>query len=413
MNIVEVNYHDLLGRIFGGYDLHLSLNKIDGVSAVQYVALKGSDTPTVQAFCDDPVILEERRYLEHRFSISQLLSPYGLQLLEEPAFQEADVVHFNILHNDTLSLLDLPRLMERDNVVWTIHDPWVVTGNCIHPLECERWKNGCHGCSRLKVSGREMEVDNAAQMWNLKKSIFAQINPHIVVASDFTERYLRESPLTNHWNRITKIPFGIKELFFEEFTQQDYKRKFGLDPNELVIGFRQTKDPIKGCGYIYEALERLEIPYPVQLLAVGSESDLPDAIKKKYRYVSLPWLDEPDMLAYFRALDIFLMPSLAETFGLMSIEAMACETALICFQSTVLESVTNAPDYGIAVEYRSARAIADALTELIKHPEELTDRKRRGKEFVAQNYRYDTYVTRHLQLFRSVAACYHVAKEAK
>jgi len=123
-----------------------------------------------------------------------------------------------------------------------------------------------------------------------------------------------------------------------------------LDPNELVIGFRQTKDPIKGCGYIYEALERLEIPYPVQLLAVGSESDLPDAIKKKYRYVSLPWLDEPDMLAYFRALDIFLMPSLAETFGLMSIEAMACETALICFQSTVLESVTNAPDYGIAVD---------------------------------------------------------------
>jgi len=117
LNIVEVNYHDLLGRIFGGYDLHLSLNKIDGVSAVQYVALKGSDTPTVQAFCDDPVILEERRYLEHRFSISQLLSPYGLQLLEEPAFQEADVVHFNILHNDTLSLLDLPRLMERDNVV--------------------------------------------------------------------------------------------------------------------------------------------------------------------------------------------------------------------------------------------------------------------------------------------------------
>ena len=106
LNIVEVNYGDLTGRIFNGYDLHLSLNEIPGISAVQYVAEKNSDTPTVIRFKDDRVIREERYDLEQRFSVGQLLSPYGLQLLQEDAFLRADVVHFHILHNNTISLLD-------------------------------------------------------------------------------------------------------------------------------------------------------------------------------------------------------------------------------------------------------------------------------------------------------------------
>jgi len=99
-----------------------------------------------------------------------------------------------------------------------------------------------------------------------------------------------------------------------------------------------------------------------------------------------------------------LMPSLAETFGLMSIEAMACETALICFRSTVLESITRAPDVGIAVEYRSAQAITEALTWLIGEPEELERRKQLGRRFVAETYSYDRYVQQHLQLFKEIAA---------
>ena len=36
--------------------------------------------------------------------------PYGRQLLQEEDFQQADIVHLQILHVDTISLLDLPEI---------------------------------------------------------------------------------------------------------------------------------------------------------------------------------------------------------------------------------------------------------------------------------------------------------------
>ncbi len=404
MNIVEVNYIDLPGRIFNGYDLHLSLNKTGSVSAVQYVAEKKSNMPTVIAFRDDAVIREEYLELERRFSIGQLLSPYGVQLLREERFLNADVVHFHIIHNNCISLMDLPELMRRDNVVWTIHDPWVVTGNCVHPLECGRWKTGCGSCPRLNEPGRTLHLDTTAQLWDIKKSIFSQINPHIIVASEFTEKYLAESPLTAHWDRVTRIPFGIKEVFLDPFCQSSCKKRFGIAPDCLVIGFRLTGSGIKGCRYIFEALEQLSTARPIALLTVGDSDILPDSLRENYQCINLPWLQEEALVEFYRALDIFLMPSLAETFGLMAVESMACETALVCFQSTILEEITHAPDIGIAVEYQSAAAIVEALSQLIEKQEELAARKQRGKSFVAETYRYDRYVQRHLQLFRQIAA---------
>lgn len=401
---MEVSALDLAGRIFNGYDLHLSLNELEGVSAVQYVVEKKSETPTVKRFRDDPVIREEYLELERKFSIGQLCSPYGMQLLHDEAFLRADIVHLHLIHNHCISLLDLPELMKGDNVAWTIHDPWVVTGNCIHPLECGLWRTGCGDCPRLKETGRELYMDTTSQMWNLKKSVFAQINPYIIVASEFTEKYLRESPLTSHWNRITRIPFGIKKPFFAPFSQPEYKKRLGLSSDCLTIGFRLANGEIKGCRYIFEALEQLRPARPIALFTVGDANLLPNWLREKYHCVCFPWLQEQELLEFYRTLDIFLMPSLAETFGLMAIEAMACETALLCFQSTILESITHAPDFGIAVEYRSPRAIAEALSQLIENPEDLKDRKRRGKEFVAETYCYDKYVKRHLDLFHEIAA---------
>ena len=106
LRVVGVNYNDLRGRAFNGYDLHLSLNERDDVSAIQYVVDKYSDTPSVKAFDKDEVIHQELRYLERKYSIPQLLMPYGRQLLQEEDFQQADIVHLQILHVDTISLLD-------------------------------------------------------------------------------------------------------------------------------------------------------------------------------------------------------------------------------------------------------------------------------------------------------------------
>lgn len=407
LNIVEVNYDDLVGRIFNGYDLHLSLNEREGISATQFVVTKHSNTPSVHAFDVDEVIHQELRYLERKHSISQLLAPYGRQLLREKAFLQADVVHLHIIHNDTISLLDLPELLARDNVVWTIHDPWVTAGNCVYPLQCEKWRTGCHGCENWNVPGFEMTADRANQRWRLKKEIFSRINPYIVVSTQFMEDYIRNSPLTAHWNRIIRIPFGIKESFLAEFDREMIRKQFEIAPDCCVVGFRLSNNPVKGCRFIFEALEQLDTKIPIQLLIVGEETDLPDSLLQKYSCTCLGWLEEKELIDFYRAADVFLMPSLAESFGLMSVEAMACKTAVICFQTTVLEEVTQAPDCGAAVEYGSSEAIANELLRFLEHPEQLRERQERSRRFVADTYRYDSYVERHLALYQEVKERFH------
>ena len=68
MKVVEVNYTDLPGRIFNGYDLHLELNK-RGIYATQNVLHKLSNTGTVYEIIKDPLV---QMQLEEYEKINQM-----------------------------------------------------------------------------------------------------------------------------------------------------------------------------------------------------------------------------------------------------------------------------------------------------------------------------------------------------
>ena len=92
---------------------------------------------------------------------------------------------------------------------------------------------------------------------------------------------------------------------------------------KMVIAFRSDRLERKGCKYIYEALQKLNAGNKIELLCVGNEN-VPSYIKDKYHTTELGWVDdESEIIRFFQSCDIFLMPSLAETFGVMAIEAMA------------------------------------------------------------------------------------------
>jgi glycosyltransferase involved in cell wall biosynthesis len=106
---------------------------------------------------------------------------------------------------------------------------------------------------------------------------------------------------------------------------------------------------------------------------------------------------------FYSAADIFfLMPSLAESFGLMAIEAMAYECPVIVFENTVLPEITFAPLCGLAVKYKSGRALKDAVEYLISDPEDRIARGRLGRELVFEHYRYSDYVNKHLELYEAI-----------
>src|ERR1035437_5121473 len=181
MKVLHVTDEDLPARRFNGYDLLDDLAS-RGVQGKQAVLRKSSDNPDVVSLFagrwDEDLQLRLQE-VERRHSINNLLFPWGRLLERTKEFRDADVVHYHLIHNQVISLYDLKWLFGLKPSVWTFHDPWPLTGHCVHPMECEGWLSGCEPCPFLDRLF-PLAHDKADQMWRAKKRLFSEIDLDVV-----------------------------------------------------------------------------------------------------------------------------------------------------------------------------------------------------------------------------------------
>lgn len=385
--------------------MQLSLNA-SGQEAYQIVVNKSGNEPTTIPICsqNELFVRTQLKNLEHELSMNNLLYPFGKKLLDNPLFQQADLVHYHLIHNHFLSLFDYPALFCSKPSVWTIHDPWMISGHCVHPRDCSGWKTGCFACPQLNDAAFPMLVDKAADMWTIKRQVYRKIDTDIVVASRFMEDYIKNSPLTSHFDRIHRIPFGIRVEQFQSGNRDKARSRWLIPQENIVLAFRADSNEIKGLFFIVEMLERINSPLPITLLTVGREK-LPEILAQRFHVVELGWQTNPAEISdFYLASDMFIMPSLAESFGLMAIEAMAAGCPIIVFENTVLPEITFAPECGVAVPYKSSEGLRMAVEHLIARPDERRQRGEIGRQLAQLHYRFEDYVNRHVSLYEEVVS---------
>ena len=169
MKITYINNADLPGKVFNGYNLHKTLNN-KGYDCKQIVLDKYSDDDTVESLLsnNELFIRNELKLLEQELSMNSMLFPYSENLIKNDVFNRADIVHYHLIHNSFLSISDFEKLAKFKKSVWTIHDPWVVTGHCVHPLSCKQWLNGCKKCESLTDEAFPLKIDKAYELWKIK-----------------------------------------------------------------------------------------------------------------------------------------------------------------------------------------------------------------------------------------------------
>lgn len=405
MKVVHVNNIDLVGSRFNGYNLQIELNKI-GVKTKQFVYEKISNDPNVVCFREPVFTGNQATYMEFekKLSIHGLIYPYGRKIMEMKDFKKADVVHYHLIHNYIISLFDFVKMTAMRPSVWTIHDPWAFTGHCIYPGDCTKWKDGCVDCGAISKPF-SMKDDKASQMWNVKKALYPKIDADIVVASKWMLNILKESPLTSHFERIHHIPFGINlDTFKDKGTKEIDREELGISKNDFVICFRSDLSPFKGIEDIKRMLERLHPARNVTLLTVGAEGLL-GKFKKKYKIKEYGWVtDEQKMAQLYSASDLFLMPSAAEAFGLMAIEAMASSRPIIVLEGTSLPDVTFAPECGIVLPKGDTDQFVHTVQRLIENQDECIMRGRIGRDLAEKYYDEKVYFNSLLELYKQTAA---------
>ena len=406
MRVLQVNDTDLRGRRFSGYDL-LSDLTTRGIIGTQAVLAKHSDDPKVVSLWSEPTdaaLNEAIAGVELAHGMQGLLYPWARTLRDSAAIRDADVVHYHLIHNRMLSLLDVPKLFADKPSVWTLHDPWALTGHCVHPLECAGWLTGCASCPHPD-RWFAMSHDCASSMWAIKRQMFADLDIDLVVASEFMLDMVRRSPLTAHLERVHLIPFGVDGTsFLPDSERAASRRNLGIPDNDFVLLFRSAEGEVKGTDKLIQALAQSPPSRPTTLLALDAVGAL-SMLRRDHNVVELGWVDDKNIYAQaMSACDVFAMPSPAETFGLMAVEAMAAGRPVVCFEGTAVASVTHAPGCGVAVPFGDSLALREALDGLAADPSDAQRRGALGREIASREYGHDGYLDALTELYREVLA---------
>ncbi len=400
---IQIGDNDLYGKRFNGHDLHKYLIE-RGIESKHLVWRKLSNDENTFEIADNIVgryaFNDAIQNIEYKFSLQSILYPFSHQLLFSKYFLEADVVHYHLIHNYFFTIYLLPILSRFKPSVWTIHDPWALTGHCVYPLSCTRWKDGCGDCPQLDTYF-PIEKDTSALNWEIKRIIYDNSDIDIVVASKWMLNLIKESPLLSKF-KLHHIPFGIN---LEKFCPKDNilaKKELGIAADRIVLCFRANTSQFKGISYIRDVLRNFRTNTPICLLTFN-DVGLMNEFKSKYQIIDLGWVSDDDkMINAYNASDIFLMPSTAEAFGLMAIEAMACAKPVIVMDGTSLPEVVFAPKGGISVPQGDTEALLRETERLINNPQE---RKQLGDKALCiarEYYNLDGYIQKLIDLYHEV-----------
>lgn len=275
---------------------------------------------------------------------------------------EPDLVWLHNLHGYYINIEQLFLWIKRRpqmQVKWTLHDCWSFTGHCTHfsAIGCEQWKTGCKHCRQLREYPKCYGISNVTQNYDRKKAAFTGVqNMTIITPSQWLadlvgQSFLKEYPVEVHYNTVDASIFKP--------TQSDFRVRYGLQNKKIILGVANVWNDRKGLGDFVRLAEMVDENYVIVLVGLTKKQieKLPDTILGIERTDSTRQLAE-----IYTAADIFVNPSLEETFGMTTVEALACGTTAIVYKGTACEEVVNKFG-GVAVE-KNVQALRQALEQM-------------------------------------------------
>lgn len=271
-----------------------------------------------------------------------------------------DLIHLHNLHGYYINLRILFEYLAEANipVVWTLHDCWAFTGHCAHYsyYGCDRWKTGCHNCPQKNTYPKSYFLDQSKRNYNQKKDLFTAIkNMTIVTPSEWLAEQVRQSFLGRY--PVQAIPNGIDLDVFKP-TPSDFREKHAIGKRRMVLAVSNVWSKKKGFDDICALAKRLDPDkYKVVMVGLTEEqlSIVPKDIIAIKRTNSIRELAE-----IYSAADVFVNASYEDTFPTVNLEALACGTPIITYQTGgSIEAIDK--NCGIAIDQGNIEKLLAAL----------------------------------------------------
>ncbi len=247
-----------------------------------------------------------------------------------------------------------------------------------HMLEWEVYPNS-QGINILKVPINVITKMLSRVFYNMCKTI-------IVPSIEQVELLNLMGVKSN--KKVVHLGVDIKH-YKPPISKAEAKHKLGIDPVKFVVGYAGRLSLEKDLKTLYRAFIRLAKKYNdvVLLIAGGGRPELEKMFSNKENVILTGIKD--DLLPYYQAMDVYVLPSLTETTSLTTMEAMAVGCSVIATPVGFVKEYINDGVNGLLFPKKNSYTLYKKIEYLLENSDERAKLGKKARETIVENYTWD------------------------
>lgn len=332
--------------------------------------------------------VNQKKWL-YKFSIGSV----GLDLVQHPLVQEADVVHIHWCNFGFINIQEIKRLAEKKIVIWTLHDMWAFTGGCHYAMDCDQFKSSCSHCFYLK-----QVASSSVKILQQKKKYWDDIKLHLITCSSWLQLQVQSSALFKQ-TPVSTIGNTLATDLFKPIDSKLIREQYGLktDGFYILAGAMDFEDERKGFKYLLEAMQIVnQSGIEVYLITFGKVN----ATMLDTPVISLGAISDTEKLVEaYNLADIFVLSSIQDNLPNTVLEAMSCGIPVVAFDSGGVRDMIDHGKNGLIVDDIDSDKLAEGLIYM-KASRNISEFGLEARQKILNNYNEKLIAQKHIELYR-------------
>ena len=312
-----------------------------------------------------------------------------------PLVRDADIIH---LHWVCGGGLDFRRFFSRlsKKVVWTLHDMNPFTGGCHYAYDCNGYMKDCQSCPQLEgVKNSSITSDMLAEKIGTLNSFKGELS--IVTPSAWLMNCSQKSALFNKLQHrsIYNVVEGT-ECYLQD--KWECRENLSIPRNKKVmLCIASPSDFRKGGQMMLDAFELMNQGDTLLCLVGGIFEEL----NHHASVIQLGYIeDKAKMREVYTAVDVFVLPTMADNFPNTIVESLRCGTPVVAFDvGGISEQIS--PSNGLLIKTRDTSSLAEGLSQFFD--QQSAYEPQLIAQAAANEYAVDRVISQHMALYSSLA----------
>jgi glycosyltransferase involved in cell wall biosynthesis len=189
----------------------------------------------------------------------------------------------------------------------------------------------------------------------------------------------------NGFKNVSVLGRGVdNQLFTPERRCAALREAWGVAEDDLAVLYVGRVAPEKNLGLAIEAYRAMQQSSDAVKCVIVGDGPLRATLQKDHPDLIFCGVHTGVQLAkHYASADVFLFPSETETFGNVTLEAMASGLVVVAYNYAAAHMHITHGETGVLVPYRNANAFIDAAARLARQPQALPKIRRQARAYVA------------------------------